>query len=99
MNNLPPLFITAGIMQIQVDTSLQTTSDGLNGVIGLAAGTSVSVRGLLFGPVSGPTPIGARVGNQTATSGAPRGMFERTAAAMYPCKKQMCPSAMRWGHL
>lgn len=48
VGGLPGLFTGAGINQIQVQTSSQTEFEGVSGVSGLADGTRVSLRGLLF---------------------------------------------------
>lgn len=56
VNNLPGLFTSAGINQIQVQTSSQTEFEGVAGVSGLAASNTVSLRGLLFKLISG-TPV------------------------------------------
>ncbi len=53
VNNLPGLFTSAGINQIQVQTSTQTEFEGVAGVTGLAASNTVSLRGLLFKQISG----------------------------------------------
>lgn len=66
LNNLPGLLTGAGISQIQVVTSLQTDFDGVNGVAGLTGGMNVAVRGLLFGPASGPTLVAAKVRSRSS---------------------------------
>ena len=48
VNNLPDLFTTAGITEIEVRTSSQTEFDKVSGVGALIAGDTVSLRGLLF---------------------------------------------------
>jgi hypothetical protein len=55
VNNLPSIFTAAGVTLIQVQTSSQTDFEDVNGVGGLADGTPVSLRGLLF--VSSPNPV------------------------------------------
>ena len=52
---LPGLFTAAGVSQIQVQTSSQTNFDNVSGVSGLADGSTVSLRGLLF--ISTPNPV------------------------------------------
>ena len=53
--SLPGLFTGAGITQIQVQTSSQTSFENVSGITGLADGTTVSLRGLLF--LSTPNPV------------------------------------------
>jgi hypothetical protein len=53
--SLPGLFTAAGISQIQVQTSSQTNFENVSGVSGLADGSTVSLRGLLF--ISTPNPV------------------------------------------
>jgi len=55
VGGLPGLFTAAGISQIQVQTSSQTNFDNVTGVSGLADGSTVSLRGLLF--KSPPNPV------------------------------------------
>jgi|HubBroStandDraft_6_1064221.scaffolds.fasta_scaffold49149_2 hypothetical protein len=55
VGGLPGLFTSAGISQIQVQTSSQTNFDNVSGVSGLADGSTVSLRGLLF--ISTPNPV------------------------------------------
>jgi len=55
VGGLPGLFTAAGISQIQVKTSSQTNFDNVTGVSGLADGSTVSLRGLLF--KSPPNPV------------------------------------------
>jgi hypothetical protein len=52
---LPGLFTAAGISQIQVQTSSQTNFENVSGISGLADGSTVSLRGLLF--MSTPNPL------------------------------------------
>jgi hypothetical protein len=54
VGGLPGLFTAAGISQIQVQTSSQTNFENVSGVSGLADGSTVSLRGLLF--ISTPNP-------------------------------------------
>jgi hypothetical protein len=58
---LPGLFTAAGISQIQVQTSSQTNFDNVAGVSGLADGSTVSLRGLLFKSTSNPVLIADKV--------------------------------------
>jgi hypothetical protein len=55
VGGLPGLFTSAGISQIQVQTSSQTNFDNVSGVSGLADGSTVSLRGLLL--KSTPNPV------------------------------------------
>lgn len=55
VGGLPGLFTAAGVSQIQVQTSSQTNFDNVSGVSGLADGSTVSLRGLLF--MSTPNPV------------------------------------------
>jgi len=55
VGGLPGLFTAAGISQIQVQTSSQTDFENISGVSGLADGSTVSLRGLLF--LSTPNPV------------------------------------------
>jgi uncharacterized protein DUF5666/uncharacterized protein DUF4382 len=55
VTSLPGLFTAAGISQIQVQTSSQTNFENVSGVSGLADGSTVSLRGLLF--ISTPNPV------------------------------------------
>ncbi len=48
VGSLPALFVGAGIIGIQVETSSNTDFQGVTGVIGLADGNTVSLKGLLF---------------------------------------------------
>ncbi len=61
IGSLPTLFTTDGINLIQVQTSSNTNFDNVNGASGLADGTSVSVRGLLFKNASNPVIIADKV--------------------------------------
>jgi hypothetical protein len=55
------LLANAGISQIQVQTSSQTEFEGVTGVSALVTNDAVSLRGLLFGPASGPTLVAKKV--------------------------------------
>lgn len=55
VGGLSGLFTAAGISLIQVQTSSQTDFENVNGVSGIADGSTVSLRGLLF--VSTPNPV------------------------------------------
>lgn len=61
VGGLPSLFIAAGISQIQVQTSSQTNFENVNGVSGLADGSTVSLRGLLFKNAPNPVLIADKV--------------------------------------
>jgi hypothetical protein len=61
VGSLPGLFTTAGISQIQVQTSSQTNFDNVSGVSGLADGSTVSLRGLLFKSTPNPVLIADKV--------------------------------------
>ncbi len=61
VNQLSALFTTAGINQIQVQTSSATEFEGVNGVSGLTAGDRVSLRGLLFKTASDPLLVALKV--------------------------------------
>jgi uncharacterized protein DUF5666/uncharacterized protein DUF4382 len=61
VGGLPSLFTSAGISQIQVQTSSQTNFDNVAGVSGLADGSTVSLRGLLFKSTSNPVLIADKV--------------------------------------
>ena len=55
VGGLPGLFATAGVSQIQVQTSSQTNFENVSGISGLAESSTVSLRGLLF--ISTPNPV------------------------------------------
>jgi hypothetical protein len=55
VGGLPGLFTATGISRIQVQTSSQTNFENVSGVNGLADGSTVSLRGLLF--ISTPNPV------------------------------------------
>lgn len=63
LNGLPGLFTTAGITQIQVITTSQTTFGEENSgtVASVTAGQTVSVEGFLFNTGSSPTLVAERV--------------------------------------
>jgi hypothetical protein len=61
VGSLPGLFTAAGISQIQVQTSSQTNFDNVSGVSGLADGSTVSLRGLLFKSTPNPVLIADKV--------------------------------------
>ena len=61
MDNLPSLFTSAGINQIEVRTSSQTDFEGVSGVAGLSAGNTVSLRGLLFSTTGSPVLVAKKV--------------------------------------
>lgn len=48
VNNLPQLFQTAGVTQVQAQVVAQTRFEGVTDINGLATGNTVSLRGLLF---------------------------------------------------
>jgi len=61
VGGLPGLFTTAGVSQIQVQTSSQTNFENVSGVSGLADGSTVSLRGLLFKNTPNPVLIADKV--------------------------------------
>lgn len=61
VGGLPGLFTSAGISQIQIQTSSQTNFDNVSGVSGLADGSTVSLRGLLFKSTPNPVLIADKV--------------------------------------
>ena len=61
VSNLPSLFTSAGVTQIQVQTSAKTSFEGVAGVGGLADGNVASVRGLLFKSTPNPVLIADKV--------------------------------------
>jgi len=61
VGGLPSLFTSAGISQFQVQTSSQTNFDNVAGVSGLANGSTVSLRGLLFKSTTNPVLIADKV--------------------------------------
>lgn len=62
LTNLPSFFTSAGITQIQVQTSSSTQfEDGLSGVSGLAANDTVSVGGLLFNSTTSPVLLAEKI--------------------------------------
>lgn len=65
VSGLPGLFTGAGINRIQVQTSSQTNFEGVSDVNGLANGTKVSLRGLLFQSAPDPVLIADKVRKRT----------------------------------
>jgi len=61
VGSLPGLFIAAGVSQVQVQTSSQTNFENVSGVSGLADGSTVSLRGLLFWSTPNPVLIADKV--------------------------------------
>jgi uncharacterized protein DUF5666/uncharacterized protein DUF4382 len=61
VSGLSGLFTSAGISQIQVQTSSQTNFDNVSGVSALASGATVSLRGLLFMTTPNPVLIADKV--------------------------------------
>jgi len=61
VGSLPSLFTSAGITQIQVQTSAQTEFEGVSGVAGLNSGDTVSLRGLLFSASPNPVLVADKV--------------------------------------
>jgi len=61
VGNLPGLFTSVGVTAIQVQTSSQTNFENVSGVSGLADGTVVSLRGLLFKSPTTPVLIADKV--------------------------------------
>jgi Domain of unknown function (DUF5666) len=61
VGGLAGLFTSAGISQIQAQTSSQTNFDNVSGVSGLADGSTVSLRGLLFKSTPNPVLIADKV--------------------------------------
>src|SRR5690242_6386719 len=61
VGGLPGLFTAGGISQIQVQTSSQTKFENVSGVSGLADGSTVSLRGLLFSSTPNPVLIADKV--------------------------------------
>jgi hypothetical protein len=61
VGGLPGLFVVNGISLIQVQTSSQTDFDNVSGATGLADGTTVSLRGLLFKSSAAPVLIADKV--------------------------------------
>ncbi len=68
VNNLPTLFTSNGITQVQVQTSSATEFEGVSGVSGLAAGNIVSLRGLLFKTAGDPILAAKKVRDRSAVS-------------------------------
>jgi Domain of unknown function (DUF5666)/Domain of unknown function (DUF4382) len=61
VGSLPGLFTSSGISLIQVQTSSQTDFENVSGTSGLADGTVVSLRGLLFANAPNPVLIADKV--------------------------------------
>jgi hypothetical protein len=61
VGGLPGLFTAAGVSQIQVQTSSQTNFENVSGVSGLADGSTLSLRGLLFRSTPNPVLIADKV--------------------------------------
>lgn len=61
LDNLPGLFLTAGIQQIVVRTSNKTNFDNVSGAAALNLGDTVSVRGLLFKTAGDPEVVAEKV--------------------------------------
>src|SRR6266478_2644226 len=61
VGGLPGLFTAEGVSQIQVQTSSQTNFENVSGVSGLADGSTVSLRGLLFKGTPNPVLIADKV--------------------------------------
>lgn len=62
LTNLPSFFTSAGITQIQVQTSSATEfEDGLSGLSGLAANDTISVVGLLFNSATQPVLLAEKI--------------------------------------
>ncbi len=61
VGGLPGLFTAEGVSQIQVQTSSQTNFENVSGVSGLADGSTVSLRGLLFKNTPNPVLIADKV--------------------------------------
>jgi len=61
VGGLPGLFTAEGVSQILVQTSSQTNFENVSGVSGLADGSTVSLRGLLFKNTPNPVLIADKV--------------------------------------
>jgi len=61
VNNLSSLFTSAGVSEIQVQTSSQTEFENVSGLSALAVGNTVSLRGLLFKSSPDPVLIASKV--------------------------------------
>jgi len=68
VNNLPTLFTSNGITQVQVQTSSATEFEDVSGVSGLATGNIVSLRGLLFKTAGDPILAAKKVRDRSAVS-------------------------------
>jgi len=61
VGSLPSVFTSAGVAQIQVQTSPQTIFEGVTDTSGLADGNSVSLEGLLFKAIPNPILVAKKV--------------------------------------
>jgi uncharacterized protein DUF4382/uncharacterized protein DUF5666 len=61
VNNLPALFTSNGINQVQVQTSSATEFEGVSGVSSLAVGNNLALRGLLFKTAGDPILVAKKV--------------------------------------
>jgi len=61
VNNLPTLFTSNGINQVQVQTSSATEFEGISGVSALAVTNNVVLRGLLFRTAGAPVLFAKKV--------------------------------------
>jgi hypothetical protein len=61
VGTLPGIFTSNGIGMIQVQTSSETNFENVSGIGGLADGSSVSLRGLLFESTPNPVLIADKV--------------------------------------
>ncbi len=61
VGTLPGIFTSNGISMIQVQTSSETNFENVSGIGGLADGSSVSLRGLLFESTPNPVLIADKV--------------------------------------
>jgi hypothetical protein len=61
VNGLPTLFTSAGINQVQVQTSSATEFEGVSGVSALNVSNTVSLRGLLFKTAGDPILVAKKV--------------------------------------
>jgi len=74
LGTLPPLFMNANLMNIQVDvlstTQIETEEDQtMSGLGSLNVGDTVSVRGPLFNTTTPPTLVGEKVVKRSTSSG------------------------------
>ena len=61
VNNLPGMFGTAGITNMKLSTSMQTTFENISGASALNVGDTVSVRGPMFVASGTPTIIASKI--------------------------------------